>query len=1287
MGETINLDEVLSGNTGQYTTGFACSEAQNSPGGADRSRTLVIAPQDAGGSIICTYTNTLITTNLTLRKAWVNGVASDTAALNLTSNSSGSDTNTSTASGGTETDDVFTATLTALAGDTVSLNEVLGVSNTGVYSTSFECGNSVNMETGSGTSWSLVISPSDANIVCTFTNTLQTRSLTLRKAWVNGVLSDTAALTASSNNSGSASDTSVADGTVGTQTDDANTAVLATALVGDTINLSELLTGNVGSYTTVLGCTGTGGQQPTGSGTSHSLLITSAATTIVCTYTNTLITKSLTLRKEWVNGVNSDTALLTMSGSISGSPGSATDTSIATGSSFIDNANTALLTALAGETVNLTEVLGGSGSYSTTFACTGNNGVGPTGSNLSRFLVVDAQAGAIVCTYTNTELTGGLTLRKEWVGGVVSDTALLTLSGSVNGTDNDTSTATGGNQLDNTDVANLTISDGESITLTEVLGGSGSYATSFACSGNFNAPGGSATNRTLTIDSSDIANGVICTFTNTIQNINLTLRKSWVNGVASDSALLTLSGSVNGTASDTSVSTGFAGTETDNANTAILPVQAGESVDLSETFGSNIGTYTPVIACTGNTGNGAVTPGSGGQAHALVVGASATDIVCTYTNTVQTAILILRKEWVDGVASDTAALSLSGANSGSDGATSTAMGGAGSEVDGGNQASISALVGETISLSEVLGVGNSGLYETTFACSNSTNQPSGSGRFHSLSIVGDDNNDTIVCTYTNSVIAINLAKTVFSMVENPNGTFTVIYEVTATNTGSGTGTYDIDDDFTPGTNVTLVGGQATIIYYSGPGSNGTVMATFSDGGKPVDDQSLAPGTPDVWRITAVFNIDAANAEAEDLDCEDSDDFVTTTGTANGVLGSVTDDDLGDNRACAPLPQINLAKTVVSMVENPNGTFTVIYEVTATNNGDGAGIYDIDDDFTPGTNVTLVGGQAAIVYHSGDGPMLGTVNNPFNDPGKAADNITLLAGSNPDVWRITAVFNIDAANAVAEDLDCENSDDFATLTGTANGVTGSSTDIDLTDNRACAPLPQINLAKTVFSMEENPNGTFTVIYEVTATNNGLGDGIYDIDDTFTEGNNVTLQDFPTIVYHSGPGPNGAPTINSPFNSGDTGVVDNAFLAFGDEEVWRITAVFMIDAANAEAGDLDCTDSDNPATNTGTANGVLGSSTDIDLTDNRACAPLPQINLAKTVKDVQDNNDSTFTVQYTVTATNNGDGDGIYDIDDTFTPGPNITLVGQGTIVYATGPGVDPGATVKSPFDNGDKIVDD
>jgi hypothetical protein len=75
--------------------------------------------------------------DLKLQKSWLGGVAGDTVDLSL--DGVNDDSDTSTATGGNQTDTTNTADITVLVGETVTLSEVLGAGNTGDYTASFDC--------------------------------------------------------------------------------------------------------------------------------------------------------------------------------------------------------------------------------------------------------------------------------------------------------------------------------------------------------------------------------------------------------------------------------------------------------------------------------------------------------------------------------------------------------------------------------------------------------------------------------------------------------------------------------------------------------------------------------------------------------------------------------------------------------------------------------------------------------------------------------------------------------------------------------------------------------------------------------------------------------------------------------------------------------------------------------------------------------------------------------------------------------------------------------------------
>jgi hypothetical protein len=206
---------------------------------------------------------------------------------------------------------------------------------------------------------------------------------------------------------------------------------------------------------------------------------------------------------------------------------------------------------------------------------------------------------------------------------------------------------------------------------------------------------------------------------------------------------------------------------------------------------------------------------------------------------------------------------------------------------------------------------------------------------------------------------------------------------------------------------------------------------------------------------------------------------------------------------------------------------------------------------------------------------------------------------------------------------------------------------------------INLAKTVNGPATlEANGTYTVVYTIAATNSG-GPGKYNLEDTFSPGDGITLNTA-DAVYVPGTEDEQSGTLGAY----PTFVTDEG-LAPGLNESWTITANFTVDPAMVDPVTSRC-DSGSPAINTGFYNRVVGSATDPDLSDNDTCTGLPEpgIDLAKTVNGPATlEGDGSYTVLYTIVATNTG-GPGSYDLVDAFSPGDGITL-NTATAVYVPG----------------------
>jgi hypothetical protein len=750
-GQHLTVSEsLLSGNTGSYTSSLACDNGVN----PDANGSFTLTAAQANTTVTCTFTNTRQTANLIVRKRWVNGAAGDQADLRLTGTNpdAGPLTTTSVASGaaGSEIDATNRIRTGVFAGQHLTVTESLLPGNTGTYSSSLACDNGV-VPNADGT-FTLTSAQADTTVTCTFTNTRHSASLIVRKRWVNGAAGDQAdlRLTGTNPDAGPLTTTSVASGAAGSEIDAAN-QLRTGVFTGQHLTVTEsLLPDNTGTYSSTLSCDN--GVDPNANG-QFTLTEAQTNTTVTCTFTNTRHRGNLIVRKRWVNGAAGDQAELSLTGT-NPDAGPLTAVSVASGAAGgeIDATNRIRTGVFSGQHITVTESLlpDNTGSYSSSLAC--DNGVNPDASG--QFTLTQAQADTTVtCTFTNTRQTANLIVRKRWVNGAAGDQAELQLSG----TNPDvgplftTSVASGaaGSEVDGTNRIQTGVFAGQHITVTESLlpGNTGSYASSLACD-NGVTPDANGT-FTLTADQADTT--VTCTFTNTRHGANLIVRKRWVNGAAGDQAELDVSGTNPnmGPLSATSVASGAAGSEIDATNRIHTGVFTGQHITVSESLlSSNTGTYTSSLACD----NG-VDPDANGQFTLTEAQANAT-VTCTFTNTRQTANLIVRKRWVDGAAGDQADLRLTGTNpdTGPLTATSVASGAAGSEIDATNRIRIGAFTGQHLTVSESLLPDNTGTYTSSLACDNGVD-PNPDGTFTLTAAQADT---TVTCTFTNTRQTANL---------------------------------------------------------------------------------------------------------------------------------------------------------------------------------------------------------------------------------------------------------------------------------------------------------------------------------------------------------------------------------------------------------------------------------------------------------------------------------------------------------------------------------------------------
>jgi hypothetical protein len=701
-GEVATLGETVNPAANYTSTGPVCTGTSGLSGS-----TLTVGAAD--GPIVCTYTNTRKQGTLQVRKTWVNAQVGDSASISVTGivNAATAGLN-STANSASETDPGSVVAM--YAGEMATFSE--SVTPSANYTSSFECVASAGAAVGAafakavGDTYTMPSTPVD--VVCTYTNTRKSTTLQLKKQWASANVGDTASLTATGiTNSAGAALSSTAD-TAG----DLDSGAAVTVFAGEVATLGETVNPAANYTSTGPVCTGTTGLS------GSTLTVKPGEGPIVCTYTNTRVQRSLTLKKTWVNGKPGDAVTATTTGLANNA--TVSSTADAEG----DNTSTGnAVSNVAGAVVTLPAeqfTTGSQSNYTTTVACVGATLSGSTPG--STFTMPD---GDVTCTYTNTRIQRGLTLKKTWVNGKPGDAVTATTTGLAN---NATVSSTADAEGDNTSTGNAVSNvAGAVVTLPAeqfTTGSQSNYTTTVACTGA--TLSGSTPGSTFTMPDGDVT----CTYTNTRIQRSLTLKKTWVNGKPGDAVTATTTGLANNATVSSTADAEGDNTSTGNAVSNV----AGAVVTLpAEVFDTGSqSNYTTTVACTGATLSGS-TPGS---TFTMPEG----DVTCTYTNTRRSATLQFVNVWINAVVGDSINDTASGiVNSAGVALGSTA--GAANETDFGPVVTVYA--GEVGALLQGAVTGSGSTYLQSFSCSGNATPLAASN----LSVSTAD--IAIVCTFVN----------------------------------------------------------------------------------------------------------------------------------------------------------------------------------------------------------------------------------------------------------------------------------------------------------------------------------------------------------------------------------------------------------------------------------------------------------------------------------------------------------------------------------------------------------
>ncbi|MBW9095645.1 DUF11 domain-containing protein [Microbacterium jejuense] len=937
---------------------------------------------------------------VTLTKHWVNSFTGDTAELSISGAASNSGTSTAPTDGPV-------VSVSVAPGASLDLAEVLGDGNTGLYDSSLSCVGATPTA-NDGDSGSIVVPQypaSKAGVQCTFTNTAIERSITVKKTWVDAVVGDQAVLHAGPNQA-----TSTA--TQPNLVDNTNIATVSVR-VGDTVTLSEALSG-VGTYGSSYVCN----DEAQTSGTSLSFEYTVPDQAVTCVFTNTAQRATVKLQKEWIGAFAGDEAHLSITGAETDAA-----TSVASGTDGIDD-TFAQVDVRIGQKVTLSESItdaDNTGRYTSTWSC--DNGTSGAGRSIPELTV----SGSVTCTITNTAKTIDVSVDKVWVNAFQGDSADLSIDG-----ESATSTATGAALQTDAGVVTTTVRVGDDVTVGEVFGQNrGQYETGIVCSNVEEEVDGLTATFTAPEDAD-----VTCVFTNTAKTATVVLHKRWIGALVGDKT--TLEATPENGLPATKLSTMLLGSPTnffDNVNFVTVTARIGALIPMKETLNA-VGVYESSFLCSA----GETTPvGTDGRAFTLKV--TGPGILCQFINEAQSATVHLQKEWVNGQEGDTADLTIEGVTTVN--GTSTSNGAVGSFVDTENAIEAEALIGEMVSVSELIDVvaGDASDYASSLRCVAGDQEVvlEGSGRSGEFQMP----DQAVWCTFTNTA-------------ERP--TLGLVKVVAGA---------DVAD-----TNWQLTGESED--------------DTVTDPGGDVEPVAVLPGEPFDLSEAIVGDIPGLDEfEAGLWSCvsdDEGDIELTDSEPGAAMLRGL---DKGEHVVCTIVNThvdqgIEFAKDLVSSEQNEDGTWTLTYELTVRNNSVLVPVtYDLSDTLDEVDGVEYL-------EATWTGPQSGSFDLDASLTADLAVDQVLAprVGDAEDVY--TVVVDLEVTSDAEAGTACDEEGDGIGVVNTATVTAGEFTDTD--DACGTVHFDDVDIEKTASNLPEQgsvePGDAFD--YTLTVSNNGTRD---------------------------------------------------------------------------------------------------------------------------------------------------------------------------------------------------------
>ncbi|GAA1993105.1 hypothetical protein GCM10009718_33460 [Isoptericola halotolerans] len=511
------------------------------------------------------------------------------------------------------------------------------------------------------------------------------------------------------------------------------------------------------------------------------------------------------------------------------------------------------------------------------------------------------------------------------------------------------------------------------------------------------------------------------------------------------------------------------------------------------------------------------------------------------------------------------------------------------------------------------------------------------------------------------VPSIDVDKTV-SAGPTPNGdaTWTVTYDVVATNGGAVDGTYEVTDRMTADGDLEVVSG-AVVSAPDGvtPNASWTGLGAEGDAQNVIaSDVSLPAGESHTYQVEVVVGlVEGTEGQPVITPCS-----ALGEGGPGGLSNTaeIEHNDLTDDAsACVGVGVVLVDKTVgAGPTPNGDGTWTVVYDIVAEHVGGDPADYDVTDRLHFGEGIEIV--EAGVIT-APDGvetnPGWTGLGAEESDPENlVAAEVTMPVGGT-HTYQVEVTVQMDEATIDPSVLECPPPGS-GEAGGLANSTSLTSNGIVALDD-VCPSVPLIIMDKELSedSPVANGDGTWTITYDVTASNVGQAAGDYDLSDELRYGEGIDVVESAIVSAPAGVTPNTGWTGQGTTGSAENVIVTGQMLDAGASHTFQVEVVASLDLEVVTPETLEC-----PEPGSGEPGGFANTAALVHngepQTDD-ACTEPPLVDVTKSISGAVspvDGVDGQYDVTYELVVTNRGPGAGDYDLTDSLAWGTGISVVG-------------------------------